>query len=120
MTHRVSRRFNYRKHNSCNVIRQLEFELVESRWTFLTNHAHVLVGLDRDPQARVRDLAVQVGITERGVSRILADLAAAGVIARERQGRRNVYRIRRRARLRHPLEAHRTVGDLLATVAPGG
>lgn len=88
-------------------------------WTFLTNHAHVVVLLDRDPGARVRDLAAGVGITERGVSRILGELEEAGVITRDRRGRRNVYRIRRRARLRHPLEAHRTVGDLLRLVAPG-
>lgn len=88
-------------------------------WTFLTNHAHVVALLDRDPGARVRDLAAAVGITDRAVSRILGELVAAGVIARARRGRRNVYRIRRRARLRHPIEAHRTVGDLLQLAAPG-
>lgn len=87
-------------------------------WTYLTNHAHIVVLLDRDPEARVRDLAEAVGITERGVSRILGELAEAGVIVRERRGRRNVYRIRRRTRLRHPIEAHRTVGDLLRLVSP--
>jgi DNA-binding MarR family transcriptional regulator len=86
-------------------------------WTFLTNHAHVVAVLDRDPASRLRDVAERVGITERAVSRILAELAAAGVVRRERRGRRNVYSIRRGARLRHPLESHRTVGDLLALTA---
>lgn len=82
-------------------------------FTHLTNHTHVLVALDKDPESRVRDLAATVGITERAVQRILSDLEAAGVLARERQGRRNRYRISRRSRLRHPLEAHCTIGGLL-------
>lgn len=85
----------------------------ERRWTFLTNHAHVLVCLSREPEARLRDVARAVGITERAAQRIVAELEAAGVIERERRGRRNAYRIHRRARLRHPLESHRTVGGLL-------
>lgn len=87
--------------------------MTDTGWTFLSNHAHVVAVLDRDPGTRLRDLADQVGITERAVSRILAELEAAGVISRERRGRRNLYRIRRSARLRHPIEAHRSVGDLL-------
>jgi DNA-binding transcriptional regulator PaaX len=57
-----------------------------------------------------------VGITERAVQRIVAELEAAGVLVREREGRRNRYRVDRRARLRHPVEAHCTVGELLALV----
>lgn len=90
----------------------------DAGWTFLTNHAHVIVLLDREPEARVRDLAAGVGITDRAVSRILGELEEAGVISRQRRGRRNVYRILRRSRLRHPLEAHRSVGDLLTLLAP--
>jgi DNA-binding MarR family transcriptional regulator len=82
-------------------------------FTYLTNHAHVLVALDADPEARVRDLAVTVGITERAVQRIIADLEAVGVLERQRSGRRNHYRILRDGRLRHPLESHCTVGGLL-------
>lgn len=82
-------------------------------FTYLTNHAHVLVALDGDPEARVRDLAVTVGITERAVQRIIADLEAVGVLVRQRSGRRNHYRIHRDGRLRHPLESHCTVGGLL-------
>ena len=83
------------------------------RFTYLTNHSHVLVALDADPELRVRDLAGLVGITERAVQRILADLEDAGVIRIEKLGRRNRYRILRSERLRHPLEHHCTVGGLL-------
>jgi predicted transcriptional regulator len=85
-------------------------------WTFLSNHAHVLVCLARDPHARLRDVAAEVGITERAVQGIVGDLEHAGVILRERQGRRNTYRLRLDAPLRHPLEAHRSIRALLAMV----
>lgn len=82
-------------------------------WTFLTNHAHVLICLAQEPSARMRDVAVRVGITERAVQRIIADLEEAGVITRVRDGRRNHYEIYGDKPLRHPMEAHQTVGDLL-------
>ena len=82
-------------------------------FTFLTNHAHALVALEGSPDLRVRDLAVMIGITERAVLRILSDLEAAGVLEREKEGRRNRYHIVRKSRLRHPLEEHCTVGGLL-------
>lgn len=85
-----------------------------SSWTFLTNHAHVLLCLAADPEARLRDLADQVGITERAVQHIVSDLAAAGVVERTREGRRNRYTLHPEAPLRHPVEAHRRVGDLVA------
>lgn len=85
-------------------------------WTFLSNHAHVLVCLAADPDTRVRDIAAEVGITERRVNGILADLEDAGIITVYKTGRRNSYEIDRKARLRHPLEAHKTVGDLLKGV----
>jgi predicted ArsR family transcriptional regulator len=85
-------------------------------WTFLTNHSHVLLCLAADDSLRVRDLAAKVGITERAVLKILSELEAGGVIEREREGRRNRYRIQHRTRLRHEIEAHRTVGDLIAAV----
>lgn len=86
----------------------------KSSWTFLSNHAHVLVCLARDPETRLRDVAEQVGITERGVFKIVAELEQAGVVTRTREGRRNRYKIDPTSRLRHPLEASRTVGRLLA------
>ncbi|NBU56035.1 MAG: winged helix-turn-helix transcriptional regulator [Acidimicrobiia bacterium] len=85
-------------------------------WTFLSNHAHVLVCLAADPNSRLRDIAAEVGITERRVNGILADLEQAGIITVFKTGRRNSYKVERRARLRHPLEAHKSVGDLLKGV----
>jgi DNA-binding Lrp family transcriptional regulator len=85
-------------------------------WTFLSNHAHVLVCLAVDPDARLRDVAVSVGITERAVQKIVSDLEEAGVIVRERVGRRNSYRLDLDVPLRHALESHRSVGVLLSLV----
>jgi DNA-binding Lrp family transcriptional regulator len=85
-------------------------------WTFLSNHGHVLVCMALDPGARLRDIAAQVGITERAVQKIVGDLVEAGVITRERAGRRNSYLMNVNAPLRHALEAHRTVGSLLTLV----
>ncbi|KPJ82659.1 MAG: hypothetical protein AMJ58_00405 [Gammaproteobacteria bacterium SG8_30] len=85
-------------------------------WTFLSNHGHVLVCLARDPEARLRDVALAVGITERAVQKIVSDLEEAGVVERVREGRRNRYRLFLDRPLRHPIEAHRTVGSLLGMV----
>jgi len=85
-------------------------------WTFLSNHAHVLVCLALDPDARLRDVAQSVGITERAVQKIVSDLEAAGVLERERAGRRNSYCLNLEAPLRHALESHQTVGVLLSLV----
>lgn len=76
----------------------------------------MLVCLTADGDLTVRDIAARVGITERAVLRILAELEQAGVLTREREGRRNRYRIDWQARLRHPLEAHCRIGELLALV----
>lgn len=84
----------------------------KSTWTFLTNHAHVLVCLKRDPFARLRDIAEQVGITERAVQRIVTELEVYGAIQRIREGRRNRYEINLDLPLRHPMESHRSLRDL--------
>jgi DNA-binding transcriptional ArsR family regulator len=85
-----------------------------SRWTFLTNHSHVLVLLSRDPSLVLREVARLVGITERAVQRIIADLEAGGVIEREKIGRQNRYRILADQPLRHGIiESRRTIGELL-------
>ena len=89
---------------------------VAMAWTFLSNHAHVLLLIARDPEIRLRDVAVQVGITERAVQRIVADLEEAKYLERERAGRRNRYRIHPELPLRHPVEAHCEVGVLLALI----
>lgn len=85
-------------------------------WTFLTNYAHVLICLAREPDLRLRDVAARVGITERAVQRIVADLEAGGVLARSRDGRCNRYEIQPNVALRHPLEAHCSISDLIAMV----
>jgi hypothetical protein len=85
----------------------------KSPWTFLTNHAHVLLALARDPQCRLRDVAALVGITERAVQAIVADLEAEGYLTRIRVGRRNVYRLHPQRRFRHPAEARHRIGELL-------
>ena len=88
-------------------------EISEPSFTYLTNHTHVLVALNANPELRVRDLAAAIGITERAVQRIITDLEAVGVLQREKVGRRNSYCIQRAGRLRHQLEGHCTVGGLL-------
>ncbi len=83
-------------------------------WTFLSNYAHVLIVLAAQPDLRLRDVATRVGITERAVQRIVADLTAGSFISATRVGRCNSYTINLRARLRHPIEAQRTIADLVA------
>ena len=87
-----------------------------SSWTFLTNHAHVLLCIARDPGIRLRDVATEVGITERAAQRIVAELVEAGYISRTREGRRNHYEVHGDLPLRHPLEQHRGIGELLGLV----
>ena len=87
-----------------------------SVWTFLTNHAHVLAVLQTNPEKVLREVAIEVGITERAVQRIIQDLEEGGFIERERVGRQNRYRILKGQRLRHPIEAHRKIGDLLKLI----
>ena len=84
-------------------------------WTFLTNHAHVLLVVRRDGNARLRDIAEAVGITERAVQLILGDLESEGYLRRSKVGRRNAYVVLG-GPLRHPLEAGRAVDDLLETL----
>lgn len=86
---------------------------ISSNWTFLSNHGHVLLCIARDPNVRVREIAQAVGITERAVQRILAELEAASAITRMRQGRRTHYEINAALPLRHPIEAQHSVGELM-------
>ncbi len=89
---------------------------MSSTWTLLTNHAHVLFCISEDPDIRLRDVADRVGITERAAQRIVAELEEAGYITHERQGRRNHYHVDSEARLRHPVEDHVSVGQLLSVL----
>ncbi len=87
-----------------------------TRWTFLTNHAHVLAVLYSDPHLVLRQVAIEVGITERAVQRIILDLEEGGFIQREKVGRQNRYKVLTNQSLRHPIEAHRKIGDLLKLI----
>lgn len=82
-------------------------------WTFLTNHARVLILIAETVGIRLRDVADRVGITERAAQRIVAELEAAGYLTHEKVGRRNQYQLRPDVRLRHPLEHDVEVGKLL-------
>ena len=86
-------------------------------WTFFSNYGHVLVCLARNREVRLRDVALEVGITERAIQKIVRDLQNAGYLTVSKQGRCNRYRINKRKTLRHGLESHCTVGKLLALVA---
>jgi len=89
-----------------------------ARWTFLTNHAHVLLAIARDPQVRLRDVAVMVGITERAVQKIVADLVTAGYLTKARVGRRNSYIVATGRPFRHPLTAGHDLDKLLHLLLP--
>ena len=82
-------------------------------WTFLTNHTHVLLCLYRNPEITLREVALLVGITERMVQKIVAELVEADFLEVTRVGRRNTYQITLDKKLRHPLESHRSIGDML-------
>jgi DNA-binding MarR family transcriptional regulator len=86
-------------------------------WVFLTNHAHVLLCIERDPQTRTRDIAEQVGITERAAQRIVADLIGENYITRTKVGRRNHYKINPRGHLRHPVFRELSIGPLLEVLS---
>ncbi|MGB7981567.1 MAG: winged helix-turn-helix domain-containing protein [Candidatus Nanopelagicales bacterium] len=86
-------------------------------WTLLTNHGHVLVYVHRHPDARVRDIAEAVGITERATLNLVRDLEDEGYLTRVPQGRRTHYVINEHRPFRHPEEAGHPVGDLLALFA---
>ncbi|MFM8237303.1 MAG: helix-turn-helix transcriptional regulator [Actinomycetota bacterium] len=85
-------------------------------WTFLTNHAHVLLAIAAEPDLRLRDVAIRVGITERAAQRIVSELEGAGYLKVRREGRRNSYRVQRNLPMRHPAEAHHRIGELLAVL----
>lgn len=87
-----------------------------SPWTFLTNHAHVLICIAGDPEARMRDVAARVGVTERAVQRIVAELEEGGYLVRRKEGRRNRYEVTGSRPLRHPVEKHCLTQALLEMV----
>ena len=88
-----------------------------SSWTLLTGHGRVLVEIARNPEARIRDISAAVGLTERTVQAIVADLEAAGYITRSRTGRRTRYTVRRDSQFRHPAQEGLQVGPFLDLLA---
>jgi predicted ArsR family transcriptional regulator len=86
-------------------------------WSFLTNHARVLLCIAHDPGARLRDIAASLGITERSAHGIITDLAEAGYVVKQKDGRRNRYRIQADLPLPEPGTRERTVGEVLALLA---
>jgi DNA-binding MarR family transcriptional regulator len=88
-------------------------ETAQHSWRFLTNHTQVLLCIASNPEMRLRDIANKVGITERAAQRIVADLAKADYIHREKTGRRNRYAINRNREMRHPAQLGYDIGLLL-------
>ena len=88
-------------------------------WTFVTNHAAVLLCVASDPEIRMRDIADRVGITERAAQRIVADLVDESYVTRRRVGRRNVYEVQPARLMRHRLARHRQVGAFLELMLDG-
>ncbi len=88
-------------------------KIKKTHWTFLTNHAHVLLCLAKNPSMRIRDLALEVGITERAVQKIIAELIEGDYLKRDKEGRRNVYTISHQRPLKHPIEWHKNTDDLI-------
>jgi predicted ArsR family transcriptional regulator len=91
--------------------------LMVANWTFLTNHARVLLCIAHDPGVRLRDIAASLGITERSAYGIVTDLTAAGYIVKQKNGRRNHYQIQEHLPLPEPTSRERTVGEVLALLA---
>ena len=82
-------------------------------WSFLSNHAYVLISIAGEPEIRMRDVAARVGITERAVQRIVAELEQGGYLTITREGRRNRYTVNMDLPLRHAVDSHRTIGNLI-------
>jgi len=89
-------------------------------WTLLTGHGHVLVEIARNPEARIRDISPVVGLTERSVQAIVADLEAEGYLTRTRTGRRVVYTVNRESLFRHSAQGEQRVGPFLDMLAEAG
>jgi len=85
-------------------------------WTFLTNHAHVLILLAQNPERVLREVATAVGITERAVQRIVSELEHEGYIQRSKEGRKNNYTLNLKRPFRHPIESHVSIGELVKLV----
>jgi len=85
-------------------------------WTVFTNHAHVMILLSQDPKMVLREVALKIGITERAVQKIVADLQESGFIVKEKKGRANHYKLIFDKPLRHPIEAHKKVKEVIELI----
>lgn len=103
----------HRKQKACKVFLEFVYDVPMDRWSFLTNHARVLLCIAHDPGVRLRDIAAVVGVTERHAHGIVADLAAAGYVIKGKDGRRNRYHIQTHLPLRDQMSQERTIGELL-------
>lgn len=92
---------------------------MSAKWTIFTNHAHVLFCISEDPDATLREVAMRVGITERATQRIVAELEESGYLTHERRGRRNHYEVMTDLPLRHDIESHISLGDIIAVLQLG-
>ena len=90
------------------------------RWSFLTNHARVLVCIAHDPGVRLRDIATELGVTERTAYGIVTDLTGAGYVVKHKDGRRNRYQIQAHLPLPEPDSRERTIGEILALLTGAG
>ena len=88
--------------------------MTPANWTFLTNHARVLLCIARDPGIRLRDIAAALDITDRSAYGIVTDLTRAGYIVKQKDGRRNRYQIQAHLPLPDPTSRERTVGEILS------
>ena len=86
-------------------------------WSFLTNHARALLYIARDPDARLRDVADALGVTERTAYGIVVDLTEAGYVVKQKEGRRNRYQVQTHLPIPDPISRERTVGQLLGVLA---
>ncbi len=111
-----SKRRPARRGGAADAARASGPETAVPGWTFLSNHAHVLLCLSRPEPPTLRDVAAQVGITERAVQSIVLDLEVEGILVRRRNGRRNEYDLHLDRPLRHPLESHRSIRALVDLV----
>jgi len=83
-------------------------------WTVFSNHGHVLIFVATNPEARIRDIAAAVGITERRAQAIVSELVDVGFLSVQKSGRRNIYSVHPEARLRHPAEAQHSIGEIIS------
>lgn len=88
-------------------------------WTVFSNHGHVLIFVATNPEARIRDIAAAVGITERRAQAIVSELVGVGFLSVRKNGRRNTYSVNPEARLRHPAESQHTIGEVISLFQEG-